>query len=60
MLFAREDAVERAWRVVDPVLGTGTTPLEPYRAGSWGPAEADCLAAATGGWRQPAEESGCR
>jgi glucose-6-phosphate 1-dehydrogenase len=59
MLFAREDAVERAWRVVDPVLGTGTTPLERYAAGSWGPAEADCLTAATGGWHQPAEESGC-
>ena len=59
MLFAREDAVERAWRVVDPVLGTGTTPLQPYAAGSWGPAEANCLTAATGGWHQPAEESGC-
>jgi glucose-6-phosphate 1-dehydrogenase len=59
MLFAREDAVERAWRVVDPVLGTGTTPLETYASGSWGPAEADCLTAATGGWHQPAEEGGC-
>ena len=59
MLFAREDAVERAWCVVDPVLGTGTTPLETYAAGSWGPAAADCLTAATGGWHQPAEESGC-
>ena len=60
MLFAREDAVERAWRVVDPILGTGTTPLQTYAAGSWGPAEADCLTAATGGWHQPAAESGCR
>jgi glucose-6-phosphate 1-dehydrogenase len=35
-LFAREDAIEAAWRVVDPVLD-GRTPLETYRAGTWGP-----------------------
>jgi glucose-6-phosphate 1-dehydrogenase len=60
MLFAREDAVERAWQVVDPVLGVGTTPLETYAPGSWGPAEASHLTAATDGWHQPDDESGCR
>jgi glucose-6-phosphate 1-dehydrogenase len=59
MLFAREDAVERAWRVVDPVLGDGTA-VAPYAPGTWGPAEADRLTASTGGWHQPVEEGGCR
>ncbi len=47
--------MERAWRVVDPVLGTVTTPLETYAAGQWGPAEADCL---TGGHRRLAPAGG--
>ena len=41
-LFARQDTVEAAWRVVDPVLGD-VTPVHPYARGSWGPAEADRL-----------------
>ena len=48
-LFAREDGVEAAWRVVDPVLGHGTHALE-YEPGSWGPSEADRLTADVGGW----------
>ncbi len=36
-LFAREDYVEEAWRIVDPVLGTGT-PLHDYEPRTWGPA----------------------
>jgi glucose-6-phosphate 1-dehydrogenase len=52
-LFAREDAVEGAWRVVDPVLGDAT-PLHPYAPGTWGPAEADALIAGDGGWHDPA------
>lgn len=38
-LFARQDGVEQAWRIVDPLLHGGT-PVKLYRAGSWGPDEA--------------------
>ena len=41
-LFARQDSVEEAWRVVDPVL-KNPTPLLEYESGAWGPAEADRL-----------------
>jgi glucose-6-phosphate 1-dehydrogenase len=51
-LFAREDAVEAAWRVIDPVLH-GTTPVHDYEPGSWGPAAADALLAPYGGWHAP-------
>jgi len=51
-LFARQDAVEAAWAVVDPVLGD-VTQLQTYTPGSWGPAEADRLTAKVGGWAQP-------
>ncbi|MFY0562946.1 glucose-6-phosphate dehydrogenase [Archangium lansingense] len=49
-LFARQEAVEEAWRVVDPVVG-GTTPLYEYEPGTWGPREADALIAPHGTWR---------
>jgi len=52
-LFAGEDGVETAWQVVDPILGT-VTPLHEYEPGTWGPAEAQELGAAAGGWRDPA------
>jgi glucose-6-phosphate 1-dehydrogenase len=55
-LFAREDAVEDAWRVVDPVLG-GATTLHEYEPNSWGPAAADALTASDGGWHDPAASS---
>ena len=48
-LFARQDAVEAAWRVVDPVLGD-VTPVHDYEPNSWGPPEADALMAGDGGW----------
>ena len=51
-LFARQDAVEAAWSIVEPILGT-STPLEAYAPGSWGPAEADRLTAQVGGWHCP-------
>jgi len=51
-LFAREDAVEAAWAIVDPVLGD-VDPVRPYARGAWGPAEADGMAADVGGWAQP-------
>ena len=54
-LFGREDAIEAAWRVVDPILGDAT-PLRPYQSGSWGPIEADGLTASHGGWVAPAAE----
>jgi glucose-6-phosphate 1-dehydrogenase len=51
-LFTREDAVEAAWAVVQPVL-VKHGPVRPYRRGSWGPREADALAAVDGGWHNP-------
>ncbi len=51
-LFAREDAVEAAWVVVDRVLKTHSA-VRPYKPGSWGPKEADALIAADGGWYNP-------
>ena len=50
--FARQDYVEQAWRIVDPVLGDATRVRE-YEPGTWGPPEADALAAADGGWLNP-------
>jgi glucose-6-phosphate 1-dehydrogenase len=49
-LFARQDVVEAAWTIVDPILSKGAiTPIE-YDPGSWGPKEADQLVDAIGGW----------
>jgi len=55
-LFTREDAVEAAWAVVDPVLEHHHR-ARPYKRGSWGPKEADALIAADGGWRNPGEQA---
>jgi glucose-6-phosphate 1-dehydrogenase len=52
MLFAREDAVEAAWAVVQPVLGN-VTPVREYEPGTWGPREAEALTADVGGWQCP-------
>ncbi len=52
-LFTREDAVEAAWAVVDPVLDTHQRSII-YQPGSWGPKEADLLIAREGySWLQP-------
>jgi hypothetical protein len=51
-LFTREDAVEAAWAVVDPVLKTHYKAI-PYKRGSWGPKEAAALIERDGGWRNP-------
>jgi glucose-6-phosphate 1-dehydrogenase len=40
--FARQDAVEAAWRVMDPILGD-VGPVDQYARDSWGPKEADAL-----------------
>jgi len=53
-LFARQDTVEAAWEVVDPVLGD-VTPVHPYARGSWGPKEADRLLPGRDTWYDPAE-----
>jgi glucose-6-phosphate 1-dehydrogenase len=51
-LFARQDTVEAAWSVVDPVLGDAT-PVHPYARGSWGPSEADRLLSSRDTWHNP-------
>ncbi len=51
-LFTREDALEAAWIVVDPVL-VQHAPVHRYAPGSWGPEQADALIAANGGWHNP-------
>ena len=49
--FAREDYVDEAWRIVDPVLN-GEMPVHEYEPGSWGPSEADALVAPQA-WHNP-------
>jgi len=51
-LFTREDAVEAAWAVVDPVLRTHHA-AHPYARGSWGPKQADALIAPDDHWHNP-------
>jgi glucose-6-phosphate 1-dehydrogenase len=51
-LFAREETVEAAWRVVDPVLDDAT-PVHAYARGSWGPKEADALLPDGDVWHDP-------
>jgi len=52
-LFAREDYVEEAWRIVEPVLKENTA-VYPYAPGTWGPEEAARLSP-PGGWNNPSE-----
>jgi glucose-6-phosphate 1-dehydrogenase len=52
ILFAREDEVEAAWRIVDPILEHDSS-LDLYEPGSWGPARAAALLAPFGGWHEP-------
>jgi len=51
-LFAREDYVEEAWRIVDPALKAGT-PVYEYEPGTWGPKEVDSRMSPPGGWQNP-------
>ncbi|HQH53943.1 MAG TPA: glucose-6-phosphate dehydrogenase [Candidatus Hydrogenedentes bacterium] len=51
-LFARQDYVEEAWRIVDPVLKEGT-PVYEYEPRSWGPDEVGDQVAPPGGWQNP-------
>ena len=62
MLFAREDSVEAAWRVVEPVIDKrgdhgAALPLHTYEPRSWGPAEATAMVA--GGWHEPVGTDSC-
>ena len=54
-LFAREDYVEEAWRIVDPVVKAGT-PVHEYEPNTWGPAEVDKTVVPPGGWQNPTVE----
>ncbi len=54
--FARQDEVEAAWAIVDPVLGKDT-PLHEYTAGTWGPADADGLLTGPCGWHNPGADA---
>jgi glucose-6-phosphate 1-dehydrogenase len=52
LLFVRQDAVEAAWAIVEPILGD-CCPVENYDPGTWGPPDARELAADIGGWHDP-------
>lgn len=51
-LFVREDTVEAAWSVVDPILDNAT-PIHEYEPHTWGPAEAEAIIKGDGGWHNP-------
>ena len=51
-LFAREDYVEQAWRIVDTAL-KAETPVYDYEPGTWGPREAEKTVSPDGGWQNP-------
>jgi len=53
-LFGRQDVVEAAWRIVDPIL-RHEKPVALYEPGSWGPASAEAMIHGFGGWRAPGE-----
>ena len=53
-LFAREDTVETAWKVVEPVLAPGAVAVHSYPRGSWGPKEADAVLPDGENWHDPA------
>jgi glucose-6-phosphate 1-dehydrogenase len=55
-LFARQDYVEEAWRIVDPIL-TKDTPVHEYQQNSWGPREVERVMP-DGGWHDPIVERG--
>jgi glucose-6-phosphate 1-dehydrogenase len=51
-LFARQDYVEEAWRIVDPMLKAGT-PVHEYEPGTWGPKQVEARVLPPGGWNNP-------
>jgi glucose-6-phosphate 1-dehydrogenase len=52
-LFARQDTVETAWKVVEPVLAPGAMTVHQYPKGSWGPKEADSVLPDGESWYDP-------
>jgi glucose-6-phosphate 1-dehydrogenase len=54
-VFARQDYVEEAWRIVDPML-KAVTPVYPYEPHTWGPKEVDSNIVPPGGWEVPVAE----
>ena len=54
-LFARQDYVEEAWRIVDPILAANT-PLFPYEPHTWGPVNCGDCPTPPGGWHEPIPE----
>jgi glucose-6-phosphate 1-dehydrogenase len=54
-LFARQDYVEEAWRIVDPVLNANTRVCS-YEPHTWGPAEVDQNVTPPGGWDEPTSD----
>lgn len=54
-MFARQDYVEEAWRIVDPILGS-VTPVYPYDIGTWGPSQVERVTP-PGGWVNPSVEA---
>jgi glucose-6-phosphate 1-dehydrogenase len=52
LMFARQDEVETAWSIAEPILGQDT-PLQDYKPGTWGPAAAASLPDGYGGWAEP-------
>lgn len=55
-LFTRDDSVEAAWRVIDPILGN-VDPVLEYEAGTWGPTEAARVVIGEEGWHDPMPEA---
>jgi glucose-6-phosphate 1-dehydrogenase len=55
--FARQDEVEAAWRIIDPILAD-QLPVRLYEPGTWGPPEADALIAHHGSWHNPRASAG--
>lgn len=51
-LFTREDALEAAWRIVDPAL-LNPPPVQQYDQGTWGPSDASSAVIPPGGWHNP-------
>ncbi len=54
-LFTRDDSVEAAWRVVEPILDNAAPPAK-YKPGTWGPAAATAVVAGKEGWHNPKRE----
>ena len=50
--FARQDEVEAAWGIVDPILAH-PSPLHEYEPGTWGPSQAVEMLSHLGGWYEP-------